>query len=197
MLQFGGKFSTLVAQEVETSDGRTKVQRTRAREYEYKREKKENCQIDCRSIGSEGPFCIRNVVVSLSRLWPWQRRGNTMYFYIDFPEKKKRAGTPDGGWWCMGPETRRKEREKVGVGRMQCTSNVREEERERTVTDQLRRNTNSCRCSTKWRPPLLNLFTPVHAPLNYTSNSPARLSRAPVFPIVPSTLVQACSYRSR
>ena len=115
---------------------RIRVSFARTRER-IRTRKRENCQIDCRSIGgAEGPFCIRNVVVSLSRLWPRQRGApnagkHDVFLHRLSREEKEGQRVCSGTGVCMGPETRRKEREKVGVGRMQCTGNVREREREK------------------------------------------------------------------
>ena len=109
-----------------------------------------------------------------------REKERTMYFYMAFSERKRGMDRSIG--MCVWKVEGRKERERESsrLRRMQ-RGNEREKEKEKereAVTDQLPRNTNSCRCSTKWRPPLLNLFTPTSTP-NYPLLHPA-----PVFPIV-------------
>lgn len=112
-----------------------------------------------------------------------REKERTMYFYMAFSERKRGMDRSIG--MCVWKVGGRKEKERERArGCVECNAETRERKRKRkrgereAVTDQLPRNTNSCRCSTKWRPPLLNLFTPTSTP-NYPLLHPA-----PVFPIV-------------
>ena len=111
-----------------------------------------------------------------------ERKRGRCIFTWPFPKEKEgwigRSVCVYGKW-----KEGKRERERAR-GCVECNAETRERKRKRkrgereAVTDQLPRNTNSCRCSTKWRPPLLNLFTPTSTP-NYPLLHPA-----PVFPIV-------------
>ena len=151
---------------------------------------KKRCRIDVESIGTASSSFYIQSVVSVLRQSGGRRkkekrerereREDDVFLHGLF-RKKKRDGSVDR-YVCMesGRKERERERESSRLRRMQ-RGNEREKEKEKereAVTDQLPRNTNSCRCSTKWRPPLLNLFTPTSTP-NYPLLHPA-----PVFPIV-------------
>lgn len=109
-----------------------------------------------------------------------EREEGRMYFYMAFSERKRGMDRSIG--MCVWKVGGRKEKERERSSRLRRGhEGEKEKEKKRegeAVTDQLPRNTNSCRCSTKWRPPLLNLFTPTSTP-NYPLLHPA-----PVFPIV-------------
>lgn len=105
-------------------------------------------------------------------------RGGCIFTW-PFPKEKEgwigRSVCVYGKW----EEEKRKRERSSRLRRGHEREKEKEKKREgEAVTDQLPRNTNSCRCSTKWRPPLLNLFTPTSTP-NYPLLHPA-----PVFPIV-------------
>lgn len=89
------------------------------------------------------------------------------------------AGAFRGGMTRDGEERTREREKETGLRRWEHSS---ERKRSENGGRQLRRDTNSCRCSTKWRPLLLNPFAPVPPPYAHL---------IPSSPTAPSTLVRA------